>query len=78
MGLLRLPRKTTKGNITVRTIPEFLKQVEDFFEPWELVEYLQLSMDDVMDAFEDQVIEAEEDLCEYMNVKSNNEEDDDG
>lgn len=45
---------------------ELRKRIEDFFEGYELVEYLQIPVEDVVDAFEDQIEEVLEDVEEYI------------
>lgn len=42
------------------------ERIADFFEPWELVEYLGAKIDDVIDAFEDEIEERLGDLEELM------------
>lgn len=45
------------------------KRLEDFFEGFELVEYLQISISDVVDAFEDLIEENIEDVEELLGVR---------
>lgn len=48
---------------------ETRKRIEDFFEGFELVEFLQISVSDVIDLFETEVEEALEDIEELMGVR---------
>lgn len=48
---------------------ETRKRIEDFFEGFELVEFLQLSVEDVIDAFEDEVEEVLDEIEELMQVR---------
>lgn len=48
------------------SIEELNKRLADRFEGFELVEYLQISIEDVIEAFEDQIDEAREDLEEFL------------
>lgn len=51
---------------------ETRKRIEDFFEGFELVEFLQISVSDVIDAFEEEVEEALEDIEELIGVRERN------
>jgi hypothetical protein len=42
----------------------------DFFEGFELVEYLQLKTEDIIDRFEDEIDEAIDDIEELMGVRN--------
>ena len=46
----------------------FLLALADRFEGWELVEFLQISVEDILEQFDEEVFEAKEDLEEFMNV----------
>jgi hypothetical protein len=51
---------------------ETLERIADFFEPWELVEYLgakHVSTRDIIEAFEDDVLDALSDIEELMEFK---------
>lgn len=48
---------------------ETRKRVEDFFEGFELVEFLQISVSDVIDAFDEQVEEALDEIEELIGVR---------
>ncbi len=48
---------------------ETKQRIADFFDGFELVEYLQLSAEEIVDRFEDEVEAALEDIEELMNVK---------
>jgi hypothetical protein len=47
---------------------EFEKMVADRFEGWELVEYLQIPVDEVIAAFEDRIDDARTDLEEFLSI----------
>lgn len=51
---------------------ETRKRIEDFFEGFELVEFLQISVSDVIDAFEEEVEEALGDIEELIGVRERN------
>lgn len=48
---------------------ETRKRIEDFFEGFELIEFLQISISDVIDAFEEQIEENLDDIEELMGVR---------
>jgi len=48
-------------------------RIADFFDPWELIEFLQVSIDDVVERFEDEIEEALEDIEELMGVRRDDE-----
>jgi hypothetical protein len=48
---------------------ETRKRIEDFFEGFELVEFLQLHVSEILDRFEDEVIEALDEIEELMGVR---------
>lgn len=48
---------------------ETRKRIEDFFEGFELVEFLQLSVSDVIDMFEDEVEEHLDEIEELIGVR---------
>lgn len=54
---------------------ETRKRIEDFFEGFELVEFLQLPVSEIIDRFEDEVLEALDDIEELMGVRERNNED---
>lgn len=45
---------------------ELKERLKDFFEGFELVEYLQISTEDIIEAFEDEIEEVIEDVEEFM------------
>lgn len=47
---------------------ETRKRIEDFFEPSELVEYLGISIEDIVDIFEEEIDEQIEDIEELIQV----------
>jgi hypothetical protein len=48
---------------------ETSKRIEDFFEGFELVEFLQISVSDVIEAFEDEIEEHLDEIEELMQVR---------
>lgn len=49
---------------------ETRKRIEDFFEGFELVEFLQISVSDVCEAFENEIEEYLDEIEELMGVTS--------
>lgn len=49
----------------------------DRLEAWELVEFLQIPVEDVIDIFEDNIIEHFEDVSEYIDLRERPDTDDD-
>ncbi len=47
------------------------KRIIDFFDAWELVEFLQLKTEDIVERFEEEIEEAMDDLDEFMGVREN-------
>lgn len=45
------------------------ERLKDFFEGFELVEYLQISIEDVVDAFEDLIEENLDEIEEFIGVR---------
>lgn len=45
------------------------ERIADFFEGFELVEFLQLSATEIVERFEDEIIEALDDIEELMGVR---------
>jgi hypothetical protein len=48
--------------------PELKKRIHDYFDSWELVELLKLETEDVITAFEDEVLENIDDIKELMGI----------
>lgn len=48
---------------------ETRKRIEDFFEGFELVEFLQIPVDEIIDRFEDEIEEALDDIEELIGVR---------
>lgn len=46
------------------------ERIKDFFDGFELVEYLRISVDDILDRFEAEVEEAIDDIEELMGVNN--------
>lgn len=44
-------------------------RIADFFESWELAEFLRTPVDEFIDAFEEEIEEALDDIEELMDVK---------
>jgi len=49
---------------------EELKQVSDYFESWQLAELLSLSSEELVAAFEDEVLDKLDDLKELMGINA--------
>lgn len=47
---------------------EFKKRLIDRFEGWELIEYLNIKIEDIVEIFEDEISEAKEDLEEFLAI----------
>jgi hypothetical protein len=47
---------------------EFKKRVADYFDPWDLIQYLGITSEDIIEAFEAEVFEAQEDIEELMGI----------
>ena len=52
---------------------ETRKRIEDYFDPTELVDYLQVTTEEVVEAFEDKIDEHLEDIEEFIGVRRDNE-----
>jgi hypothetical protein len=50
---------------------ETKKRIEDFFEGFELVEFLQLPVSEIIERFEDEIEEALDEIEELMQVRGN-------
>lgn len=48
---------------------ELKQRIGDYFESWELAEFLRIPVEDFIEAFEDEIEEALDDVEELMNVK---------
>lgn len=48
---------------------ETRKRIEDFFEGFELVEFLQIDVTEVIDAFEDEIEDALDEIEELIGVR---------
>jgi hypothetical protein len=48
---------------------ETRKRIEDFFEGFELVEFLQIPVDEIFDAFEEKIEEAIDEIEELIGVR---------
>lgn len=49
---------------------ETKERIADFFEGFELIEYLRIPIEDILDRFEDEIAEALDDIEELMGVKN--------
>jgi len=47
---------------------EFKQRLIDFFDPWELVEFLGLRTEDIVEMFEDECEECADELEEFMEI----------
>lgn len=45
-------------------------RIADFFDSWELVEYLRIPIEDILERFESEIEEAIDDIEELMGVKN--------
>lgn len=54
----------------------FKKALADFFTAQELVDFLEIPVEDIIELFEEDIKDFEDDLKEEMNYKDNNEHDD--
>lgn len=55
----------------------FRKALEDYFQGWDLVDFLNIPPEDVIDAFEDLILEREEELKDYIDYSHDEVEEDD-
>jgi hypothetical protein len=53
---------------------EFKERLADFFEADELVEYLVIPVEDIVEAFEDKILECLDDIEELMGIRRDNEQ----
>jgi hypothetical protein len=53
---------------------EFKQQLVDRFEAWELCDFLQIKTEDFIDAFEENIEEAIEDVQDFAGLKLDEEE----
>lgn len=44
------------------------ERIADYFDPWELIEYLGVPTEDIVSAFEEEVLERLEEIEELMGV----------
>lgn len=49
-------------------------RIEDFFEAFELVDFLQLPVEDIIERFEDEIEEALEEIEEFIGVRERHNE----
>lgn len=47
---------------------ELKKRIADYFDSWELVELLKLETEDIVNLFEDEVLEKIDDIKELMGI----------
>lgn len=52
---------------------EFKKILADRFESWELAEFLQISTEDFVEMFEDEIEINYEDLCDFIGIRGGGE-----
>lgn len=45
-------------------------RIADYFDAWELVEFLQLPVEEIITVFEDEIEEALDDIEELMGIRS--------
>lgn len=53
------------------------KAIIDRLEGWELIDFLQISIDEVVDIFEEDIIDNIEDVLELIGLRSSKDEDED-
>ena len=53
---------------------ELHKAIIDRFEPWELVDFLQIPMEEILEAFEDLIEDKIKDLQEFVGLTIDDEE----
>lgn len=53
---------------------ETKKRIADYFDAWDLVAFLQVSTEDVIEAFEEDIEEALDDIEEMIGVRKRREE----
>lgn len=54
-------------------LDELIKQaIIDRLEGWELIEFLGISIEDVVLAFEDTILENLNDVCDFIDIRINN------
>lgn len=53
------------------------RAIEDYFDPADLVDFLNLRIEEITDAFEDVLLENEEEIKEYINYNNNDDDDND-
>lgn len=51
------------------TLSELKRVIIDRLEGWELVEFLQIPIEDVVEAFEDEILEAFEDVEDFVDLR---------
>lgn len=54
---------------------ELKKQIMDRLEGWELVEFLQISIETIVDTFEETILDNLEDVLELAGLKGDNDDD---
>ena len=53
--------------------PNVKQTIYDLLEGWELVEFLQIDIEEIVEAFENEIIENIEDVKDLVGIRSNNE-----
>lgn len=56
---------------------ELLKAISDRLEPWELVDYLQIPMDEILDAHIDRIKDNIEEIKEFIDYNDDEEDTED-
>ena len=58
------------------TIPTLLKEaLIDRLDPWELVDFLQISIEDIIEAFEYEIVAKVDDLEDLVGIRNTDDED---
>lgn len=55
--------------MSIKMTKEQKDRIIDYFEPWELVQLLGITMEDIVEDYEEQILEALDDLEDIMGVK---------
>ncbi|MBU6231647.1 hypothetical protein KGP36_03180 [Patescibacteria group bacterium] len=54
--------------------PELRDAIIDRFEAWDLVDFLMLKTEQIVDAFEDVIVDNLEDIMDYVNIRVKDED----
>lgn len=65
----REARKSSLMDYDVEYIVELKKKLADYFEASEIVDFLQISVEDVLDAFNEEVIDCADELEDWVGLR---------